>query len=183
MYDFSSAEPKRIQRALSKDMTPASLDKDSQTAIFLGSSGDLYRTTLDECTCTDFQMTLQRTFPCKHILRLGMELGIYPADKMKSDPESIKFRYWEILADDYIRNAPITEAMDFMALLQFFTQKGYHSLHETHTYADKTMELLLSSPYLSRRPDGTLHIAIKILSRRETLLANRIGKLCIKKRR
>ncbi len=179
MFDFSSAEEKRIQRALSKDMTPASLDNESKTAIFLGSSGDLYNTTLEECTCTDFKVNLQSTFPCKHILRLGMELGIYPAENIKTDKQGVEHRYWEIKAANYVRHALITDAMDFVYILSFATTKEGLTLPEKHSYSDNTVQLLLSCPYLTRRSNGSIRIKQKILSQCETLLSNRIGKLAL----
>lgn len=59
-----------------------SLDREKPEAIF-GSSTDndrtTYITTLEMCTCRDFEMT-RGEIPCKHILRLASELGLFQSE-------------------------------------------------------------------------------------------------------
>lgn len=63
-----------------------SLDRDKPEAVF-GSSTDknrtTYITTLETCTCRDFEMTRGK-IPCKHILRLAGELGLFESENFAS---------------------------------------------------------------------------------------------------
>lgn len=59
-----------------------SLDRDKTEAIFEASSsrnGATYTTTLQSCTCHDFAIT-HGAMPCKHILRLAGELGLFQSE-------------------------------------------------------------------------------------------------------
>jgi len=64
--DLRRAERARSIKVLSIDRVNCSLES-------IGSSGEVYKTSLNTCTCRDF--TCRRTV-CKHIIRLAMELGI-----------------------------------------------------------------------------------------------------------
>ena len=59
-----------------------SLDREKPEAVF-GSSTDenrsTYFTTLETCTCRDFEIT-HGEIPCKHILRLAGELGLFQSE-------------------------------------------------------------------------------------------------------
>ncbi len=68
---------KRQASAVDYKMTPLSLDRDSQTCQIQGSGKAPYNVSLVECTCSDFT---RRKKPCKHMYRLAMELGIFPAE-------------------------------------------------------------------------------------------------------
>lgn len=59
-----------IQRAQLAETTPTSVDHVNQTAVFHGSK--IYEVSLDHCSCGGFK----GKYPCKHIYRLAMELGI-----------------------------------------------------------------------------------------------------------
>lgn len=69
--DSHPEQVKRMKSAKSAKMTPISIDYIEQIAIFAGSGKNLYKTTVDSCTCRDFFV---RRLPCKHIYRLRMEL-------------------------------------------------------------------------------------------------------------
>lgn len=66
-------QEKRLKIAKSSKTTPASIDKENQTAIFPSSGKNAYKTTLESCSCGDF---ISRRRPCKHIYRLAIELGL-----------------------------------------------------------------------------------------------------------
>lgn len=61
-----------------------------------GSSGDVYETTLDSCTCVDY---LGRNVPCKHIYRIALENGL-----INDLPEVSKkaSKAFDELSDDHI---------------------------------------------------------------------------------
>ena len=64
-----------------------SLDRDKPEAIFKASSsrnGTTYTTTLQSCTCIDFSKT-RGAMPCKHILRLAGELGLFQSEHFTSE--------------------------------------------------------------------------------------------------
>jgi hypothetical protein len=66
-------QQKRIVNAKKPGMTPLSIDEESRCAVFAGSGKLPYRTTLEDCTCSDF---VRRKLPCKHIYRLAIDLGL-----------------------------------------------------------------------------------------------------------
>lgn len=51
-----------------------SLDRKKPEAIFKATKGGTYTTTLETCTCKDFEFN---GGPCKHIFRLAEELGLF----------------------------------------------------------------------------------------------------------
>ena len=57
------------------------LDTDAGTAVILGSDG-AYSVSLDGCDCVDYG---RRNLPCKHMIRLALEIGI-PLDLPQFDP-------------------------------------------------------------------------------------------------
>lgn len=83
------------------------LNKDSQTAEFEGSDGEIYKTSLHSCSCPDFE---DRGLPCKHIYRLGAELGINiesPKDAhVIPSPVATKLRKTDATAEEVFVNPP-----------------------------------------------------------------------------
>lgn len=67
---------KRQKSAAEKKMQPISLSREDCVGVFQGSSGT-YEATLSSCTCMDFSIRLSRKSPCKHIYRMGMEMGVF----------------------------------------------------------------------------------------------------------
>ena len=64
-----------------------SLDRDKPEAIFEALSsrnGATYTATLKTCTCKDFALT-HGAIPCKHILRLASELGLFESEHFTSE--------------------------------------------------------------------------------------------------
>ena len=72
-------QKKRFERAKKSDVKPLSIDHENQTCFIQGRENEPYFVTLDSCTCMDFS---KRNLPCKHIYRLGMELGLIPGEYM-----------------------------------------------------------------------------------------------------
>ena len=73
IWDSDCIDAKRLERAASTVILPGTLDRQSGTALFQGAE-DIYETSLTACTCMDF-VKREGASPCKHILRLGIELG------------------------------------------------------------------------------------------------------------
>lgn len=80
----SPDQQKRLASAKKSACTPVSLDLETCTGAFKGSSGT-HTTALDHCSCVDFN---RRRLPCKHMYRLAMELGAFQAD-FESDKTAI----------------------------------------------------------------------------------------------
>jgi len=71
--DHHSEEQKeRQKRASSYKSAPQSFCETEEEGIFIGSRGEKYLVTMDECECFDF---LRRGHACKHMYRLAYELG------------------------------------------------------------------------------------------------------------
>lgn len=62
-----------FERAGSIKASDASFDLDAKTAHIVGSSGETYVANMDECSCDSFRFG--GGVPCKHMIRLAMELG------------------------------------------------------------------------------------------------------------
>ena len=101
-YDLS--ETKEIQHryayAVSPRCTPLSVERAEKHAVFRGSHGE-YRTSLSSCECVDFS---KRGEPCKHILRLAMELGLIHAN-FESDLSHVPQIGSPDPSDSFLRNA------------------------------------------------------------------------------
>lgn len=78
------------RRKRSHSLKMISLDKEKIKAVFQSGSNDArikanqYVTTLTDCTCRDFFIG-KRKRPCKHILRLAEELGLFQNELFSAD--------------------------------------------------------------------------------------------------
>lgn len=81
---------KRLKSACDAKLTPVELDREAKTAVFSGDHG-VYETRLNFCNCTYYGMQQRKgkNIPCKHILRLAMELGLIEGN-FKTDPSKVK---------------------------------------------------------------------------------------------
>lgn len=117
LYDlFTNADPRRLTSARSADMTPLSIDKAARTGRFMGSSGDIYETSLEDCTCMDFSYS-GGVRACKHMLRLAMELGVYPNAGMVSDIQRTYAKYYLGILRNFIAAADLMEVLNLYRLL------------------------------------------------------------------
>lgn len=91
-----------------------SIDRDKGEAIFKSSRNtQTYTTTLKNCTCKDFALG-HDAWPCKHILRLAEELGLFKSEHFAPDEDDytmhdisqLKFDYTE--DEDFIE-CPVVE--------------------------------------------------------------------------
>lgn len=70
------AQLERFEKAAHQPMAILSYNSESGVAEIRGSGSDSYMTSLDECTCPDFD---KRSKPCKHIYFLALQMG-YTSD-------------------------------------------------------------------------------------------------------
>jgi predicted nucleic acid-binding Zn finger protein len=79
-----------------------SLDRDTKEAVFHGQNGPAVKTSLTNCSCSDFNFigTGQRKkfSPCIHIYRLAMELGLMQAKYFKNIQKTWQERTTDELA-------------------------------------------------------------------------------------
>ncbi|MBE5807007.1 MAG: hypothetical protein E7317_01530 [Clostridiales bacterium] len=72
---YRNLDDKTAIRAL--DVNVQSIETGVPSAVFVGSNGDIYHATLEECDCPDFQIRgKKKDAPCKHIARLMLECGV-----------------------------------------------------------------------------------------------------------
>ena len=134
-------DPCRILSAQSKSLTPVKIDKESAVGYFQGRRGR-YKATLESCQCGDFLYT---GGPCKHMLRLAMELGVLdktfesdvayiPTPKSDACSLSSAVDYVEKLSDEaqillkeilfkISENSPVCKVRKTEALEEIETQK------------------------------------------------------------
>lgn len=74
------AQLERFEKAAHQPMVILSYNAQNGFAEIKGSGSDTYMTSLDECTCPDFD---KRSRPCKHIYFLAMQMG-YTSDDFYS---------------------------------------------------------------------------------------------------
>ena len=114
MFDY--IDEKRRKSALSGDMTPLEVDSERRCGKFLGSNGNIYDTSLDSCACVDFDIN-GHISPCKHIIRLAMELGELPNDGMITNLKKTYIKYYIGVLKIYVREAPLWDVIYLMSLL------------------------------------------------------------------
>ena len=112
MFDKSLITENRLSSALKKDLTPLRLDKETAAAIFGGSGGNLYETSLDSCSCPDFAIQ-GFAQPCKHMLRLAMEMGEIPSEGMQTDIEAARGKYYLGKGKQYVKEAGYHDFLRF----------------------------------------------------------------------
>lgn len=109
-------EPDQIKRRISASKIKSDkITNHGEYYAITGSSGDVYKTTLNSCSCFDFA---SRGLPCKHIYRFAIDHGLiegFPKIKPKQskifsekmDDEICRFRsYFEqgiISAEKYVK--------------------------------------------------------------------------------
>lgn len=76
----AAARYERARKIRTSDIL--SIDREERSADISGSDSSLYYVTLEGCDCRDFE---RRGAPCKHMIRLAIELGI-PFDIPDFDP-------------------------------------------------------------------------------------------------
>lgn len=87
-------EPEQIKRRLNgekiKNSCITTINTETRTASFVGSSGEIYITSLSDCSCMDYNV---RRKPCKHMYRLADELGLskpFPCVDTQAETEFVR---------------------------------------------------------------------------------------------
>lgn len=156
-----------LTKANSEKLTPLSLNPNEQSAEFVGSSGEIYQTSLADCNCGAINFGY---FPCKHMVRLAMELSLLPADKAKTDKDLTLSRLYNRKVEDFIKNASFPEVKSFLHFLQTLDPKS----QDFPNYAQSpTLQFLLdtSKPKLKLSKKGKSQLPIYL-----DLFYKRLGK-------
>ena len=112
---WESEAPKdegRLKRAAKVKVDHLTITEDECSAVFIGSEGTPYATTLEACSCPDFALK-HGTIPCKHILRLAMEARIInangntPAQQLAADREALRSQIAAAYGYYYHFHAPV----------------------------------------------------------------------------
>ena len=112
MFDKKLITESRLLSAQKKDITPLRIDKESAVAIFAGSGGNLYDTTLDKCSCPDFAIN-GFSQPCKHMIRLAMEMNEVSQEGMLSDISAARGKYYIGKARQYVKESDYRDFLQF----------------------------------------------------------------------
>lgn len=88
-WNWGAVEPGRAARALKVKVVSFDLAGNDPSAKFIGSTGAEYICTLDDCTCPDFSNNEKKgkRQPCKHMIRLAMEMGILNKEGRTSEEQ------------------------------------------------------------------------------------------------
>lgn len=88
-WEWGQVEAGRAARALKVKVVSLDLEENDPSAEYVGSNGSHYTATLDDCTCPDFSIQERKgnRQPCKHIIRLAMELGILNREGRTNDQQ------------------------------------------------------------------------------------------------
>lgn len=166
----------RLKAAADKKQTPLKIDKENQTGIFAGSDGSFYDTTLEECSCMDFAMQGYEQ-PCKHMIRLAMELNIIDNSTMQSDTNAACIKYHTGYVKEFIREASLADVISFARIFIPITKGGKMVPPDCFK---ETMDLpdISVCPLFSVAKNGTIHIEKKQKKEAENIvivLRNRFG--------
>lgn len=176
MFDTSLITENRLTSALKKDMTPLKLDTSSQFGLFAGSGGYVYETNLDHCTCPDFAIQ-GFSQPCKHMLRLAMELNLISSDGMQSDIEAARGKYCAGSAKKYVKEA---KRKDFYTFARAFSKMYYNGERADDAAFSSAMDLttIEDCPFFTFLKNGKVKADKKWLKECESIvnaIASRIG--------
>lgn len=124
---WANLDEKRTNSALSAEMTPLSFDAEEGHASFAGSS-EIYWTDLDKCTCMDFHINQARSAPCKHMIRLAMELQLLPSDGKKDDLDAAQYRVALFKTKEMLTTGDLLHAVKVAAFLKNLYANGEDKL-------------------------------------------------------
>ena len=77
---FGSETIPRYEKAVDLVKKCNDVDEENASCTIKGSGKEAYHVTIHSCDCADFKLNMSRGFetPCKHMLALGIRLGLVP---------------------------------------------------------------------------------------------------------
>ena len=156
MFDTSLITESRRASALKKDLTPLRIDQTDSAAVFPGSDGNMYETTLDACSCPDFAIQ-GFSQPCKHMIRLAMEMNMISSDGMQSDLEAARGKYYSGLAKRIVKQSEIDQFIPFAI---YFTRLATYDRSVPDNAFKNTLDVETVSdiPFFKFKKNGTASI-------------------------
>lgn len=113
---WEQPDERRMKSALAADLTPLTIDTDSGEASFAGTR-DVYVADLERCNCLDFNINQARSSPCKHMIRLAMELNLLPSEGKKDDIQAARYKMHLTNIKQMASNGDLLHAALFGAFL------------------------------------------------------------------
>lgn len=171
----------RKKKALDGAMTPFEIDEEAKVATFPGSEGELYSASLSGCTCTDFHMNLAGERPCKHMIRLAMELGEYPADGMETDIDAANAKYYFGVLKRQVEEGVLLDAINIVRITE--TARTSKLAFETDALAFAGVPDMLESGLFTATGKNPKIVTIKRWRKQfdalQRSLTNRLGELVL----
>lgn len=90
LWKWVAPEPGRLARAKKIKLISVNKSGGFPSAQCIGSSGEVYHITLQECTCVDFDRG-GKLQPCKHMIALALHCGIIDKDGLTAEQQDKKF--------------------------------------------------------------------------------------------
>lgn len=181
-FRFSDIDPKRKKAALDGSLTPLEVRFDERSGQFASSDGSPHIATLHDCSCMDFRINLSQSSPCKHIIRLAMELGECDSEGMVTDQTAALAKHSAGVLEWNIRNIPISEAAELITICSALkNRKGIAFAPDAFAFVG--VPNIIEAGIAEQSKDGkkmTLSKAgRKVVATIETVFKNRVGGMIV----
>ena len=156
---WANIDDKRSGSALVAEMTPLSLDSQAAQASFAGSS-EMYWADLEKCTCMDFNINQSMSAPCKHMIRLAMELGLLPSAGIVRDIDAAQYRVALAKLKSMTSEGDLLAAVKIGAFLKELYTKGKSRVADTRGVDDTPLRFFFvlagntAAPIKTRKKDA-----------------------------
>lgn len=147
---WQNIDERRSKSALAADLTPLDLNLEEGEASFAGSAG-VYSAGLDQCSCMDFHINQNREAPCKHMIRLAMELGLLPSHGKKSDLDAAQYRVALSQANGIAKEGGLLAAVSMAAFLSGLFLSGKSELTDPNGNGTSPLRF-----FIERSADGVV---------------------------
>ena len=144
-------DEKRVQRAKTAELTPLRLDKENQSAIFASGKGDNFHdcSMKEGCNCQDFyivnaSLQAERTYACKHLIRLAYELGMIQMLDVVEDYESAKIKMNNTSLLNFGESTSLKNALAVGRTITVLLEEGYiREMNNDLSYTMSTFPFLI----------------------------------------
>lgn len=181
LFSTELVDESRRKKALEGALTPFEIDEENKVATFPGSEGELYSASLTGCTCTDFHMNLAGKRPCKHMIRLAMELGEYPSDGMETDIDAANAKYYFGILKRQVEEGSLPDAINIVRITE--TARVSKLPFETDALAFAGVPDMLESGLFTATGKNPKIVTIKRWRKQfdalQRTLTDRLGKLVL----
>lgn len=123
IWNWPTVDTGRAERAHKVKIISINKNANNPEAVFKGSGGE-YTASLQECTCPDFSININKGKPmaCKHMVRLAMECGILnengllPKEQKRIDIEKLEMRLALYAWHYYVLDCPDVSDKEYDSL-------------------------------------------------------------------